>query len=106
MSLAERLKSFLESGKGWERRKTSVPGVFLIKLPEGRGRPASLAVEVNPVDSTGQTRKKRGLVLRSSAELEEFRRLLSDDKLSVLMSEVDRVNPSREKEGDEEALEV
>lgn len=53
------LRAFLE-GVDWERRKTSIPGVFLPKIPATGSRPAELAIEVNPVDSSGLPRKRRG----------------------------------------------
>ena len=35
-----RLKEFLDNGRDWERKQTNVPGVFLIRLPQFRSRPA------------------------------------------------------------------
>lgn len=91
----ERLQQFLRSGKSWERRATTVPGIFILKLPEDGRRPASLAVELNPVDDSGKPTKRRGLVLRSSEELEEFRELINNEKLASLMAKIDEVNPKR-----------
>ena len=44
MTVDERLMQFLKDGKDWERKATNIPGVFLIKLPTFRGKPASLAI--------------------------------------------------------------
>ena len=63
------------------------------ELPANGRRPASLAVELNPVDELGKPTKKRGLVLRSGVELEEFRKLINDEKLTTLMGKIDEVNP-------------
>jgi hypothetical protein len=54
-------------------------------------------VEINPIDASGNPTKKRGLILRNSTELNEFRRLINEAKLEVLMSAVERVNPKAEK---------
>jgi len=89
----ERLSQFLKSGRDWERRATTVPGIFVLRLPADSRRPASLAVELNPVDELGKPTKKRGLVWRSSSELEEFRKLINDEKLTTLMGKIDEVNP-------------
>jgi len=89
----EKLIQFLKSGRDWERRATTVPGIFVLRLPGDGRRPASLAVELNPVDELGKPTKKRGLVLRSSSELEEFRKLINDEKLTTLMGKIDEVNP-------------
>jgi hypothetical protein len=91
----ERLAQFLKNGKDWERKATSVPGVFLIKLPQFKGRAPSLAIEVNPVDASGAVTKKRGIVIRSAPELEEITKLLINPKLEQLARSIDEVNPER-----------
>jgi len=89
----EKLLEFLRDGRDWERRVTTVPGIFILRLPGDGRRPASLAVELNPVDELGKPTKKRGLVLRSGVELEEFRKLINDEKLTTLMGKIDEVSP-------------
>jgi len=91
------LVNFLKTGSDWGRMKTSLPGVFVLKLPAYKGGSARLAVELNPVDSSGSPTKKRGLVLRSAQELEEFKVLFQFDKLSGLLRKVDAVNPPLKK---------
>ncbi len=100
-----KLREFLREGKDWERLRTSVPGIFVLKLPSYKGSPSRLAVELNPVDSRGTPKKRRGLVIRDKEEMEEFRRLISDERLGKLMEEIERVNP-KEKGGGEELLEI
>jgi len=34
-----------KEGKDWERKQTNVLGVFLLKLPAFRGRPACIAID-------------------------------------------------------------
>ena len=92
----EKLVSFLKAGKDWSRLATTVPGIFVLKLPAYKSSPSRLAVELNPVDEAGKPKKRRGLVLRSMAELEEFRELIQNEKLTKLMSMVDSVNPKVE----------
>ncbi len=91
--LESRLADFLKSGKDWERKPTTVPGVFVLKLPPFRSSPARLAVELNPVDGLGRPIKKRGILLRSSEELTEYRKLLEDEKLASLLKNIDGVSP-------------
>ncbi len=91
--LVEALRSILKEGKDWERKKTTVPGVFVLKLPAQKRSPGSLAVELNPVDELGNPKKRRGLVLRSYGELEEFREILNQEKLDKLLKALDQVNP-------------
>jgi hypothetical protein len=89
------LIQFLKEGKDWERRATTIPGVFLLRLPSFKGRSASLAIEVNPVGSSGAATKKRGVVVRSTTELQEINRLLSHPKLIDFAKRIDNVNPDR-----------
>ncbi len=91
-----RLKQFLNEGRNWERKATNIPGVFLFRLPASKGRPASLTIEINPVDTYGSVTKKRGIVIRSSSELGEVSRLLSHPKVGELSKKIDEVNPKRE----------
>ena len=102
----ERLAEFLRSGKDWSRLRTSVPGVFVLKLPAYKSSPSRLAVELNPVDEAGKPKKRRGVVLRSSAELEEFRELFQNEKLTKLMAMIDAVNPKVEAAGRRKGEEI
>ena len=106
----EKLADFLKTGKDWARTRTSVPGVFVLKLPPYKSSPARLVAEVNPVDDTGNPKKRRGLVLRSSSELEEFKEIFQDEKLPKLLNMIDKVNPEvkagRVRKGEEEVIEL
>jgi hypothetical protein len=86
------LTSFIKTGQDWSRFKTSVRGVFDLKLPASRSSPTRLAVECNPVDEGGKTKKLHELVLRSNSELEDFKKIFQDNKLSKLLSAIDAVN--------------
>ncbi|MEM0481558.1 MAG: hypothetical protein QXM16_01530 [Nitrososphaerota archaeon] len=100
-STLSRLREFLEGGRDWERKRTSIPGVFLLKIPGTRLRPAELAVEINPVDSSGTPRKRRGLILRGYQDLEDFRKIINDERLSTLVEMLQQVNPTGERSGRE-----
>jgi hypothetical protein len=89
----ERLTQFLKDGKDWERKATSVPGVFLLRLLAFRSRTSSVAIEINPVDSAGAATKKRGIAIRSRIEYDQIRNILGNDKISELASSIDEVNP-------------
>lgn len=89
----ERLSQFLKQGNDWERKVTSIPGVFLLKLPTFKSRPESIVIEVNPVDTSGSPTKKRGIIIRSSSELEQIRNILTNVKLEQLAKSIDEVNP-------------
>jgi hypothetical protein len=104
----EKLSEFLKTGKDWLRMRTSVSGVFVVKLPPYRNSPSRLVVELNPVDETGTPKKRRGLILRSTTELAAFEELFSDEKLPKLLSMIDSINPQFEagKRKKEEVIEL
>lgn len=105
--LEDALKSFLKNGKDWERKPTTVPGIFILKLPEYRRTPPRLVVELNPVDEYGRPMKRRGLVLRSSEELKLYRDLIDNERLDRLINILDQINPKAVKrKGPEEAFEI
>jgi hypothetical protein len=91
----ERLSQFLKEGKDWERKATSIPGVFLIKLPEYKSRPAYIAIEINPVDTSGIATKKRGILIKSRSELEQISKILTNAKIVQLATSIDEVNPEK-----------
>jgi hypothetical protein len=92
----DRLGQFLNEGRNWERKATNIAGVFLFRLPASKGRPASLAIEINPLDTHGSITKKRGVVIRSASELDEISRLLTHPKVGELSKKIDAVNPKKE----------
>lgn len=91
----DRLSQFLKEGKGWERKVTNIPGVFFIKLPEYRSRPPYIAIEINPVDTSGMATKKRGILIRSRSELEKISNILTNAKIIQLADSIDEVNPEK-----------
>jgi hypothetical protein len=69
-------------------------GLLQIPVETTTTRQAAIAIEINPVDSAGSATKKRGIVVRSVSELDEFNRILSNQKLVELARKMDQVNPS------------
>jgi hypothetical protein len=93
----EKLSEFLKNGKDWSRFKTSVSGVFVQKLPAYRNAPTRLAVEINPVNDTGQLTRRRGLLLHSRDDLDAFNEAFQYDKIANLIAIVESVNPAQTK---------
>lgn len=52
---------------------TSIRGVTILKLPQTKSRPASLAIEINPLTDKGTPMKKKGVMIMGQAELNAFR---------------------------------
>jgi hypothetical protein len=106
MSLEESLRKVLQTGKDWQRIPVKgVPGIFVLKAPAARGRPASLLVEINPVGPDGTPTKRRGLILRSLEELKEYKKLISEDRLEEIIKAIEKINPKTSEE-EEEGLEI
>jgi len=62
-------------------------------------------VELNPVDERGKPKKRRGLILRSTRELEEFREMFRYEKLLKLLKMLDSINSKVEaKAGEKEDI--
>jgi hypothetical protein len=98
MSVEDKLSAFLSKSRDWERKPTNISGIFLLKLPSSRSRQASIAIEINPVDAAGSATKKRGIVIRSASELNQFNNILADQKLIELARRIDEVNPKQKDE--------
>jgi len=92
----DKLRDFLKTGKDWSTLRTSVPGVFVLKLPAYKASPTRLAVDLNPVGDDGNPKKRRVLILRSSADLDDFEKLFQHETLSKLLNMIDSVNPKAE----------
>jgi len=91
--MSEKLREFLATGKDWAKVKTTVPGVFIQKLPSYHGQPSRLAIEINPVDASGAQTKRKGLLIRDVSEYEEFKEILNNDKMENVFEMLDKVNP-------------
>ena len=72
-----RFSNFLNEGKDWERKQTSVPGVFL-RLPAFRSRPPSIAIEIDALNRGGSGGRKRGIIIRSKEEIKQLSNILND----------------------------
>lgn len=89
----KRLTEFLEHGKDWERKQTNIPGVFLIRLPQFRSRPACIGVELDVLNRGGGGNRRRGIILRTTDELQHLLDIVNNKKLSELTSSIEKVNP-------------
>jgi hypothetical protein len=94
MTLENTLRKILEMGEYWQRIPVKdAPGVFVVKAPAYRNGPASLMVEVNPLGPHGAPSKRRGLMLRRLEELEQFRKILSAERLEEVLRAIEKINP-------------
>ena len=94
MNIKETLENFLEEGKDWERKATSLRGVSILRMPRTTTRPPTLAMEINPVDERGTPMKRKGVMIRSPKELEAIRSVIEDPKVVSLMMTLASVVPT------------
>ncbi len=87
------LKDHLENGKDWEKLSTPIPGVFVVKIPATKTHGARLMVEVNPVDESGNPRKRKGLFVTDEKMRRDFVVALENEDVSQLIRNVDAANP-------------
>ncbi|NTV00383.1 MAG: hypothetical protein HGA55_04580 [Methanoregulaceae archaeon] len=108
MELADTLRNFLENGEDWERKLTSIKGVTLLKLPQTKSRPASLAIEINPLTEKGTPMKKKGVMIMGFHELEAFRKIFSNEKVEALITTMEDIIPAKKsgKTGQEDVLQI
>jgi len=108
MELTESLRTFLETGEDWERKITTLKGVSIIRLPQTKSRPASLAIDINPLNEKGAPMKKKGIMIMGRGELIAFRELFNSEKVEALLASIEEVAPGKKgsKSDKEEILEI
>ncbi len=104
--LEQGIADLLENGEDWARQRTSVPGIFLQKLPAWKRLPDRIAVEMNPADEAGSPTKKNGLRLFTLEEYEVFNKLMSYEGLPTLLEAIAKVNPISKGTVPEGALQI
>jgi hypothetical protein len=100
------LKAHLKNGADWEKMEVPVPGVFVVKVPATKTRPALLFLEINPLKKDGKPMKRKGLVVGSKEMLLKFGEALQDDKVYQLINELEKVNPEGTANGTVKKLEM
>jgi hypothetical protein len=87
------LKDHLKSGKDWAKMETPVPGVYVVKVPETKTRPALLFIEVNPLKDDGNPMKRKGLFIRNKEMYLAFKEVLEEDAIFTILQNIESVNP-------------
>ena len=54
-----------------------------------------MCISMRPSWPAGSATKKRGIIVRSASELDEFNRILANQKLVELARKLDEVNPQQ-----------
>lgn len=88
------LKQHLDKGADWEKMETPIPGVFVVKIPATKTRPALLQIEINPMTDDGKPMKRKGLFVGSLEMLMKFNDAIQDAKVFKLIKDIETVNPA------------
>ncbi len=109
--LVDRLKEFGKEMKDWDKKKTSVNGVKIVKLPS-KGDENSFGLEIIPVNDEGIPLKRRGkgLFITSLEQWEAFKAIFNNDKAFDLIDSINKMRKARisvvEEDSEEEVFEV
>ncbi len=87
------LRALLKNGADWEKMEAPVEGVYVVKVPATKTRPALLFLEINPLKDNGKPMKRKGLFVGSKEMLIKFGETLQDDKVYELIVELEKINP-------------
>ena len=87
------LKEHLQKGNEWEKMETPVDGVFVVKAPATKTKPALLYLEINPLKDDGKPMKRKGLFVADKEMFVKFMDALNDDNTFKLIQELEQVNP-------------
>jgi hypothetical protein len=101
LDINNKLAQFLREGQNWEKKPTNIQGVFLLKLPASKKSPSSIAVEINPTNTTtaGSTfTRKKGIIIRDCSELEQFNQMVSNPKVVELAKKIEAINPKNKED--------
>ena len=104
--IQSQLKDHLKNGSDWQKMETPVQGVYVVKVPATKTRPALLFLEVNPLKEDGKPMKRKGLFVGSKEMLVKFGEALNDDKVFQLIGEIEKVNPKGISDNNTKKLEM
>lgn len=82
------LERFLNNADDWDMVKTTVPGLFIQKVPANQDREARLVACINPINQTGTPTKKVGIRVWNAAELNSIREVASDERTASLIKDL------------------
>ena len=98
----EELKKMFEHAEDWETKKTSIPGIFIAKMP----KKDELRLYFNPPDEEGKPSKRKGFYFITNEEVDAARKAFNDGKVNDLVEVVKKYNghAQRKTNGDDEVF--
>jgi len=102
--LAEEVRQTMEHATDWERRRTSIPGIYIVKPPDKAFR---IMLEFNPPDDAGMPTKRKGLYFVNSRVVEAAKAAFTARGIDDLIAAVELINAkSGRKSTDEDVFKV
>ena len=92
--LTDRLKEFGKEMKDWDKKKTSVTGVTIVKLPT-KGDDANFGLEIIPAREDGTPLKRKGLFVTSLEQWEAFKEIFTNPKAFDLIQSINNLRAPR-----------
>jgi len=99
-SIKERLLKFSEELDDWEKIKTSIPGVSIVKLPS-KGGGVRLALEVVPTDEEGMPLKRKGIYITSIDQWKSLQEIFTNPKGLELITNIEELKGEKTKKPSE-----
>jgi hypothetical protein len=97
--LTEGIKSAMEHADEWEKRKTSIPGIYLVRMPE---KDLRVMLMFNPPDDDGNPTRKKGMYFADQQTVDAARHAFPNPGLDALIEAIGRINQrAGKKEADE-----
>ncbi len=97
--LAEGIRTRMESAAEWEKVPTSIPGIFMVRMPDKELR---VMLMFNPTDEVGNPTKRKGFYFGETETVEATRKAFADERLGDLAAAVSRVGGAPRRRAPEE----
>ncbi len=98
--LAEGIRKAMENADDWEKKRTSIAGIFLVRMPE---KDLRVMLMFNPPDSEGNPTRKKGLFFADKETVDAARVAFPNPSLNALVEAVEKVNERAGKKPSDES---
>jgi hypothetical protein len=82
------LKYIQEYGKDYEKYPTSIPGIFIMRMPD-----KCFVLEFLPINKQGKPLTRRGYLIKYQANFDAFKLMVNDPRTEKLLKTVLSYNP-------------
>ncbi len=97
--LVSDIKRLMEHAEDWEKKRTSIPGLWLVKMPDKSLR---VMLMFNPPDMEGNPTRKKSWWFADSEIVGSVRTAFGDKRLDDVVAAVEKVNGESGKKPPEE----